>query len=461
MRKVWTIARREFAAMVATKAFLLSITLMPVLMFGGILLAGRMNKMGDTSDRRIAIADGTGGALFGDLERAAQARNAWLTKAAESAEPLNVESAKKMLGRKALPEGAAVKYLLERQPKDALADADRLALSEKVRQGDIKAFVEIPANIVNPEVNGGAGASGQSQEVRFHSSDALFSMERQWLEQALNDAVKTRRLKELDLDPEAVRKATAAVPVVSRGLVKQLSGGRVGGADEKSNMAAMLMPFAFMMLMFMVIMLSAQPLLESAIEEKSGRIAEVLLGSVSSFQLMLGKLLGNVAGSLSAVAIYGVGGYALAKYNGWTDLVPWDLVPWFLVFQILAVMLFSSLFLAVGAAVTQLKEAQAMLLPIWLLMCAPMMVWLQIVREPNGPIATWLTFFPPSTALVMVLRLASEEVVPMWQAWGALAVLVATTAIVTYLAGRVFRIGILWQGKTPKLRELARWALAG
>jgi ABC-2 type transport system permease protein len=257
-----------------------------------------------------------------------------------------------------------------------------------------------------------------------------------------------------------VRKATAPVAVVGRGLVKQLASGRVSGKDDK-NMAAVFTPFAFMLLMFMVIMLSAQPLLESVLEEKSGRIAEVLLGSVSPFQLMLGKLLGNVAGSLSAVAIYAAGGYALAVYKGWTDFVPWSLVPWFLAFQILAVLLFGSLFLAIGASVTHAKEAQAMLLPVWLLMCVPMMVWLQVVREPNGSLATWLTFFPPSTALVMVLRLASEQATPLWQAWAGLGLLVVTAALVTYLAGRVFRVGILWQGKTPKLRELARWALAG
>ena len=137
--------------------------------------------------------------------------------------------------------------------------------------------------------------------------------------------------------------------------------------------------------------------------------------------------MGNVAGSLSVVAIYAVGGFAAAVYNGWTDIIPWDLVPWFLVFQVLAVLLFSSIFMAVGAAVTQLKEAQSMLLPVWLLMCMPMFVWLQIVREPNGPLAVGFSLFPPSAPLVMVLRLASEEVVPAWQLALSLVVLVATT----------------------------------
>jgi ABC-2 type transport system permease protein len=207
--------------------------------------------------------------------------------------------------------------------------------------------------------------------------------------------------------------------------------------------------------------MSAQPLLESVMEEKAGRIAEVLLGSVGASQLMFGKLLGNVAGSLTIVAIYAAGGYFAAERNGWTNLIPLELVPWFLVYQILAVLLFSSLFMAVGAAVSQLKEAQAMLLPIWLTLACPLFIWLQIVREPNGSIATWMSFFPPAIPLVMVLRLASDAVVPPWQIIVGLLLLVATTAICVYIAGRVFRIGILWQGKSPRFSEIIRWAWRG
>src|SRR5262249_30889088 len=144
------------------------------------------------------------------------------------------------------------------------------------------------------------------------------------------------------------------------------------------------------------------------------RVAEVLLGSVGASQLMLGKLLGNVAGSLTVVAIYATGGYLAALRYGWTDLIPYCLVPWFLVFQVLSVLFFSSIFMSIGAAVNQMKEAQSLLLPVFLLMSLPMFTWLQMVREPNGTIATWMSFFPPSTPLVMVLRLGSESVIPRW-----------------------------------------------
>jgi ABC-type Na+ efflux pump permease subunit len=460
MRKLWTIAKREYGAMVATKAFLVSITLMPLMMFGGMLIASRMEKMGTKEDRRIVVADGSGGVLFDDLKKAADSRNQWLAAASANSSADGALSAPSVdAGKNELrvPIGATSalgpQYLLERHERDALTDEERLRLSERVRNEELAAFVEIPPGL--------ADGKDPAARVRFYAQNPMLSGERAWLEQAVNEAVKTRRLAALKLDAAEVRQATAPVPVVPLGLFKQTADGRIRGADEGKNMIGVFLPLIFMMLMFMVIFMSAQPLLESVMEEKTGRIAEVLLGSVSPFQLMAGKLLGNVAGSLSVLAIYAGGGYALAAYNGWTDYIPIDLVRWFLLYQVLAVLLFSSLFMAVGAAVTQAKDAQALLLPIWLVICLPMFVWLPIVREPNGSVAMGMSFFPPATPMAMVLRLAGETVIPMWQILGTLAVLVVSTAACVYAAGRIFRIGILWQGKTPHFTELMRWAWRG
>jgi ABC-type Na+ efflux pump permease subunit len=435
--KVWTIARREYGAMVATKAFLVSITFMPLLWFGSIIVATRMQNVHDVTEKTIVIADGSGGTVFDDLEKSVAARNAFLSSAAAADMP-------------------SPKYVLRRQPEDTLSDADRLELSNDIRNEKIVAFVEIPAAILSHE-----NTTGSDNRVTFCAQNAVLSVERGWLDQALNDAVATRRLKDMHLDPEVVRQATARVAIVPLGLFKKTTAGHVGGGEESSKMLAVFIPFGFMMLIFMVIFLSAQPLLESVMEEKSGRIAELLLGSVSASQLMFGKLLGNVAGSLTVVAIYAAGGIATAVYNGWTHFIPLALIPWFLIYQVLAVLLFSSLFMAVGAAVNQLKEAQSLLIPIWLLLVCPMFVWFQIVREPNGAVATWMSFFPPATSLVMVLRLASDAVIPLWQIIVGLLLLLATTAICIHVAGRIFRIGILWQGKTPPFSQLLRWAWSG
>jgi ABC-2 type transport system permease protein len=406
-------------------------------MFSGIFFAGRMAKVTDVRDKSLVVVDGTGGALFDDLRRAAEAHNAVLENAAAPAE------------------GRAAKYVLQRHASDAISDDERLLLSDRVRSREIDGFVEIPADIFD------ARLAAQGPGVKFYAQNSILSPERGWLEFAVNDAVRNRRLKDLNVDAEAVKRATASLRIVPLGLFKKTSEGGVRGAKESQNLVGIFVPAAFMMLMFMVIFLSAQPMLESVLEEKAGRVSEVLLGSASPFQLMLGKLLGNVGGSLSVIAIYVAGGYFLVRHNGWTAWIPWDMLPWFLVLQVLAVLQFSSLFMAVGASVNQLKEAQAVLLPLWIVLAFPMFVWLQIVREPMGALATGLSFFPPATPMVMVLRLATDVVIPPWQNAGALVLLVATTVACVYVAGRIFRVGLLWQGRTPGVRELARWAWRG
>src|SRR5215475_3049385 len=118
MRKVWTIAHREYGAMVGTKAFLVSIAIMPIMWFGGIVISTRFNKVQDTSDRTIVVVDGTGGTLFSDLQQAAEARNASLTP-----------------GANAKPTEA--KYVLKRHAKDVVSDEDRVQLSEEIRSGKV------------------------------------------------------------------------------------------------------------------------------------------------------------------------------------------------------------------------------------------------------------------------------------------------------------------------------------
>ena len=216
-----------------------------------------------------------------------------------------------------------------------------------------------------------------------------------------------------------------------------------------------------MMLMFMVIVLAAQPMIESVMEEKSQRIAEILLGSVSPSQLMAGKLLGCVAGSLTIVLVYGLGALGVAQYYHVLHLVPLAIVPWFLIYQVFAVLLFGSLFMTVGACVNHLKEAQGMLIPIWLLIMFPMFVWFNVVREPTGSFALWMSLVPPATPMLMVLRMAASPDIPIWQAAVGVLILVAATGLCVFAAGRIFRIAILAQGQTPKFKQMMQWIVAG
>ena len=142
-------------------------------------------------------------------------------------------------------------------------------------------------------------------------------------------------------------------------------------------------------------------------------------------------------------------------------LVPLGIVPWFLVYQVLAVLLFSSLFMAVGACVNDRKEAQSMLIPVMLLIVFPMFVWFSVLQQPTGNFAMWMSFVPPATALLMVLRITASPDIPLWQPVVGVAILLAATGLCVFAAGRIFRIAILSQGQLPKLRQLLRWIVTG
>jgi ABC-2 type transport system permease protein len=405
-------------------------------MFGGIAVQKMVEKRVGPTERRIVVVDGTG-VLLDDLAKAAAARN--------QREILDPTSGKQIRPR----------YLLEAGPAGAASEDVRFQLSERVRSRQIDSFVEIPAGV--DRLPSGAGGP----KVAFHAENAAVAEEKDWLQKALGDAVRIRRLQEAKIDPELAARAGAAVIVEPLGLVERSQAGQFTKPRESGLKETILVPFGMMMMMFMVIILTAQPMIESVLEEKSQRIAEVLLGSANAFQLMVGKLIGGVGGSLTVVATYAVGVGALAWYFDALHLVPLRIVPWFLVYQVLAVLLFGSVFMAVGAAVNQLKEAQGMLLPVWLVIVSPLFVWIQVVRDPTGSFATWLSFFPPATPLCMVLRLGASSAVPWWQPALGVVVMLAATALGVLATARIFRIGILAQGKAPSIAELLRWAIRG
>ena len=266
--------------------------------------------------------------------------------------------------------------------------------------------------------------------------------------------LRTRRLNALGIDPAVVAKADQPVAV---NPVLPYTQNSSGGAETKggsSVLVTLFLPFGVMTLMFLVIFLAAQPMLESGMEEKGQRIAEVLLGSVSPSQLMAGKLVGNVLGSLMIFAIYGIGGGFILQRNGWATHLPWTLLPWFVVFQLLGVVFFSSIFLTIGAAISELKEAQSLLLPVWLVLLAPMMVWIVAVRDPNGPVAVTLSFFPPSSPLMMILRLASGQAIPGWQPPAAAVLLLVASAAIVGIAGRIYRASLLRTDSARSFRQL-------
>jgi ABC-2 type transport system permease protein len=479
MRKALTVAMREYRAMVATKAFILSLLVMPLLMFGGLLAVTLMNRLNQAETLTIAIWD-PDDVFFSQLNAAAEARNRQLsgdvtadpmaTSDEEAASPDAGEepaSGTKMISPGRLnggsqldgPLGSSDRIVLRRVEQPELGDEDRLALSAEVRQKKLHAFVEVPPEL-KVWLAGSEGRMDDVPQVAFYAESSGLDPARRWLTEVINQTAKDRRFLDLGLQPAQVAVANLPVPMRAMALAKRQSDGTVSTAETRDPMTAMFVPMGIMMMMFMVVMMAAQPMLETVLEEKSLRIAEVLLGSCNPTQLMLGKLLGTVAGSLTIFSFYMLGGFLFSWNQNLMGAVPWWVLPWFFLFQMLAVLFYSSIFMAIGVSVSQLKDAQPMMMPVWLVLMVPLMTWFVLVQKPDGALAFWLSMFPPTASTVMVLRISTGITVPLWQILLSLTLLLTATGLVVYTAGRIFRIGLLWQGKAPKMWDLLSWAWA-
>ncbi len=129
-------------------------------------------------------------------------------------------------------------------------------------------------------------------------------------------------------------------------------------------------------------------------------------------------------------------------------------------FLVLAVLLFGSLYMAVGAACSELKDAQSLMMPIVLLSVLPMLVWTAVLRNPASPLSVGMSLFPFATPFLMLMRLGLQPSPPVWQVVLSVVLTTATAILCVWAAGKIFRTGLLMQGKPPSLREMARWVVA-
>lgn len=427
MPRILTVAASEFGTLVRSKAFIVTLVLMPVIMIASVLLMRASKDATDTNDRRFGYVDRSG--IVGPaLEAAAAARNA--TAPADR-----------------LPRYEPVRIAGD-QPDDEL----RLELSDRVRRGELFAFVEIPADIADPEA---------AADVRYYSDHPSYTALRDWLRSTISQAVMTARFREANVDPSVVARLTRPASVTSRGLFERGTDGRLRPGEEVDPFRAVGVPAVMMVLMYIVVMASAPQLLNSVIEEKMSRISEVLIGSVSPFELMMGKLLGCAAVSLLLAGIYIAGGLVMAQLYGYAGAVTFQMGGWFVLFLMLAVLLFGSIFIAIGAACSDLKDSQSMMTPVMVFVMVPVFTWAAVLRAPDSTLSLALSLIPTATPFLMLLRIALQPGPPLWQILLSVLVMGVTTVAAVWAAGRIFRTGILMQGKSPTLREMIKWVRAG
>jgi ABC-2 type transport system permease protein len=207
----------------------------------------------------------------------------------------------------------------------------------------------------------------------------------------------------------------------------------------------------------------------SVLEEKMNRISEVMVSSVRSIDLMLGKILGVSGAALLQVGLWAVlgliatgGGAYLPRLLGLpSDIlasfaVPFGQVVLLLSFFLLGFLMFASIYAALGAAMTTEQEAQSMTMLVLVPLFVPLLFIGPITNEPNSALPTALSLIPFCAPIAMPMRLATAPV-PVEQIALSLALLALGVIVVAWVGGRVYRIGILSTGTKPSWRELGKW----
>lgn len=442
VQKIFTVATTEFGTAVRSKAFLVGLLLLPIIMGASIFLQKFMAEQVDTTPRNFAVIDHTA-SLFPIIDKAAAANNQTLTDDQ---------------GKQRQPAFQPVE--IKPPTSETENQAALLDLSDQVRKGQLYAFVELPADVTRP---GGGSMS-------YYSNTPNDSLLRDWLNNIVSAEIRSSRFRESGIDQQLAERLNSPVSTENLGLVDRATVTAAGGtpgapgaikkAEKIDPVRTFAVPAVLLFVMFFVIMSSAPHLLNSVLEEKMSRVSEVLLGSVTPFELMMGKLLGNV-GIASLLAILYVGaGYGVASYYGYADVITPGLLVALAVFLVLAVMLYGSLYMAVGAACSELKDAQSLMMPVMLLSMLPMFVWTAVIQNPSSPISVGMSLFPPATPFLMMMRLALKPSPPFWQVGLGVVLTLLTTLVCVWAGGKIFRTGLLMHGKAPSFRELARWVVS-
>jgi ABC-2 type transport system permease protein len=457
MHKILTVARREYNAAVRTKAFLISLFVMPLLMGGGFIVQFLLKDQVDTQEKRFAVVDRTSDEqLMPALTTAVATRNA-----EQIFDPATGKQTRPAFALEPTPASSA---------EPAAIQSQRFELSERVRRGEIFGFLDIGARVFEFPPNASATPDAamapdwqrDQSQIRYQSNSPTYDDFENWARPILEHAIHESRFQTAGLSSPVVRSVLQPVTLVAKGLSeKDTKSGEIQEAEDKNPIVSILAPAALMMLMFMLMFVGGTPALQGVVEEKLQRIAEMVIGSVRPFELMMGKLLGLMAVSLTLAALYLAGAYIVANHYDMAGMISLGTLAWFIAYLVVGVIMYGALFIAVGAACSDLRDTQTMLWPVMLLAMLPLFIWFNVAREPTSTFSTIVSLIPTATPMLMILRVAVPPGIGWWQPTLGLVLMLITTVIFVYAAGRVFRVGLLMQGKGASVRDLARWIVHG
>ncbi|SDL05745.1 ABC-type transport system involved in multi-copper enzyme maturation, permease component [Sphingobacterium mizutaii] len=327
----------------------------------------------------------------------------------------------------------------------------------------------------------------QSHHIEFLSSGKPNIGTKAAVESQLEDILLEYQYKELNIDASKIKSIDTKINTAAKEITSS------GEAKDSDTRIAMGIAMALSVLIYLSLFLYGAQVMRGIIEEKSNRIIEVIISSVKPFQLMMGKIIGIGLVGITQFVLWIILSFGLISIASNTLIdksdfqkemmqnapqgaemqmdnnsiiteistamdavnIPELLITFFLFF-IGGYMLYSALFAAVGSAVDNETEANQFTMPITTpLLLAYILSFGVLVNNPHGPIATWLSFIPLTSPIAMLVRIPFG--VPTWQIIVSFILLVAGFIFTTWVAARIYRIGILMYGKKASFKELIKW----
>ncbi|HVG37722.1 MAG TPA: ABC transporter permease, partial [Pyrinomonadaceae bacterium] len=336
------------------------------------------------------------------------------------------------------------RYAVENVPlAGRTLDAIKKDLGERIDRKDLDAYIIIPPDILT---------AGKAEYYARNLGDMITIRE---INDRLSDAVIEQRMSQENLDRERIN-----------GLLRRVELNTLSERGvEKNSATSFILAFIVGFFIYMTTIMYGQTILSAVIEEKSTRVTEMLFSSVNSFPLMLGKLIGVALVALTQYAIWAAAFAVLSLYGlaaiggagGFTlpTIAPIAFVYFFL-FVLLGFFLYSTLYVLVGSMVTTVQEGGQLALPIVFLLIIAFWLSFPVIRSPDSGFAFWVSIVPFFSPIVMVVRIFSQTP-PFWQIALALTLGFATVLGLIWLAGRIYRIGMLMYGKRASIPEVWRW----
>ena len=427
MDKLLAVIRREYLERVRSRWFLIATLFGPVffglLMFLPALIASREKASGDAS--KIIIIDATGVSL-GD--RVAAQLSGGMSGAGGHSQVRAVRA-------------------------DSLAPAESLA-TKAVMSEQVKGYLVLDSSTV----------AGHRARYSGSNTTAIFDM--QQLDRAVQHEVLGMRLEKSGIDPELGRELSDLnVNFTTERLTKRGRGG--------SGNVSLFFGLAVAMLLYMTIFIYGLNVMSGVLEEKQTRVAEVVIASVSSTKLLLGKVIGVGAVGFTqlvlwmgmSVLMWTIRAPILAKMgapqmsSGLPDITPATGLI-LLAFFVLGFMFYAGLFAAVGATVNSEQEAKQAQMPVVLLLVCSVMFVQNVLFTPDSALSRTLSLLPFSAPIVMPLRMTVAPV-PALDIVMALVSVALGAVFTTWLASRIYRVGLLMYGKKPTMREVLKWVRQG